>query len=125
MNVSIQLSTIESALPILRLFKSGDVRIIGTRLNGRVGYLCEDNGNDEEDRPYLVMLYDEEIDEAFSASELIPWVPTVGDIVTELHSDQKEVGVVLANDGTTSHIQWKTRSDAPYWPNIRLEPSCD
>jgi hypothetical protein len=111
-----------------RLFKSGDVRIVGTRFNGRVGYLREDNGNEEEDRPYLVMFYDEEDeenDESFSASELSRWIPAIGDIVTELHSDQNEVGVVLANDGTTSHVQWRTRMDAPYWPNIRLEPSCD
>ena len=106
-----------------RQFKPGDVRVVGTRFNGRVGYLREDNGNEEEDMPYLVALYGDETDENFSASELIPWVPKVGDWVTELHSDGGEVGVVLANDGTTSHIQWRTRKDAPYWPNIRLEPA--
>jgi hypothetical protein len=105
-----------------RLFKSGDVRIVGTRFNGRLGWIIEDNGNEEEDRPYLVGLYCEETDENFSASELIPWVPKVGDWVTELHSDGDEVGIILANDGTTSHVQWETRKDAPYWPNIRLEP---
>jgi hypothetical protein len=106
-----------------RQFKSGDVRIVGTRFNGRVGWLSEDNGNEEEDRPYLVGLYGDETDEHFSASELIPWVPQIGDRVVELHTDQSEVGIILANDGTTSHVQWDTRTDAPYWPNIRLEPA--
>jgi hypothetical protein len=106
-----------------RQFKSGEVRIIGARFNGRIGYLAEDNGNEEEDMPYLVMLYGDETDEKFSASELIPWVPKVGDWVTELHSDGNEVGIILANDGTTSHVQWRTLKDAPRWPNIRLEPA--
>jgi hypothetical protein len=108
-----------------RQFKSGEVRIVST---GRVGYLSEDNGNEEEDQPYTVIVYDEGDgpDENFSASELIPWVPQAGDRVIELHSDgNNEVGIgtVLANDGTTSHVQWDTLTDAPYWPNIRLEPA--
>jgi hypothetical protein len=106
-----------------RQFKSGEVRIVGTRFNGRVGYLFEDNGNEEEDRPYRVALYGDETDENFSASELIPWVPKVGDWVAELHSQADEVGIILANDGATSHVQWRTLKDAPYWPNIRLEPA--
>jgi hypothetical protein len=105
-----------------RQFKSGDVRIVGTRFNGRIGYLCEDNGNEEEDKPYLVALYGDDTDEHFSASELIPWVPQVGDRVTELHSNGNDVGTILTNDGTTSHVQWDNLLDAPYWPNIRLEP---
>jgi hypothetical protein len=112
-----------------RRFKWGEVRIVGTRFNGRIGYLFEDNGNEEEDMPYGVLLYgnetapdDDEPDGYFSASELIPWVPKAGDLVTELHSGD-DVGTVLANDGTTSHVQWRTLKDAPYWPNIRLEPA--
>ena len=86
-----------------RQFKSGEVRIVGTRFNGRIGYLCEDNGNGEEERTYLVILYGGEgPDENFSASELIPWVPKVGDWVTEIHSDGDEVGIIIANDG--NHI---------------------
>jgi hypothetical protein len=109
-----------------RLFKSGEVRIIGTRFNGRIGYLLVDNGNEEEDRPYLVSMYGGDYgvsEEFFSASELSPWVPKVGDWVRELHSGGCEVGIILANDGTTSHVEWKTWKDAPYWPNIRLEPA--
>jgi hypothetical protein len=106
-----------------RQFKLGEVRIVGTRFNGRIGWLAEDNGNEEEDRPYLVILCGEETDENFSASELIPWVPKVGDWVTELHSSGHEVGIILANDGTTSHVRWNTLLDAPFWPNIRLEPA--
>jgi hypothetical protein len=34
-----------------------------------------------------------------------------------------DVGTILANDGTTSHVHWDTLKDAPYWPNIRLEPA--
>jgi hypothetical protein len=105
-----------------RLFEHGDVRIVGTQYDGHIGWLIEDNGKEESDRPYLVGLYSEETDENFSASELIPWVPKVGDWVKELHSDEDEVGIILANDGTTSHVQWNTLLDAPYWPNIRLEP---
>jgi hypothetical protein len=107
-----------------RQFKFGDVRIVGKRSNGHIGWLSEDNGNEEEDRPYTVILYEGDgPDENFSASELIPWVPVVGDRVTELHSDGNEVGIILANDGSTSHVQWRTMKDAPYWPNIRLEPA--
>jgi hypothetical protein len=106
-----------------RQFKRGEVRIVGTRFSGRIGHLGGDNGNEEEDRPYLVMLYDVETDEQFSASELIPWVPMAGDWVTEWQSDGHEVGIILANDGNTSHVQWEKRKDAPYWPNIRLEPT--
>jgi hypothetical protein len=107
-----------------RQFQFGEVRIVGTRFNGRIGCLFEDNGNEEEDRPYLVSLYGGDYvdsEEQFSASEMIPWVPQVGDWVTELHGNG-EAGIILANDGTTSHIQWEARKDAPCWPNIRLEP---
>jgi hypothetical protein len=109
-----------------RQFKFGEVRIVGARSTGSIGYLSEDNGNEEEDRPYTVILYDDEgPDENFSASELIPWVPQAGDRVAELHSggDGVGVGTILANDGTTSHVQWDTLKDAPFWPNIRLEPA--
>jgi hypothetical protein len=107
-----------------RQFKSGDVRIVGIRFNRRVGFLFEDNGNEEEGMPYRVALYGDETDENFSASELIPWSPLVGERVMELHSDGDEGrGTVLANDGTTSNVQWDTLLDAPYWPNIRLEPA--
>jgi hypothetical protein len=123
MNASIRASSVESALPFSRLFEPGDVRVVGTRFNGRVGFLFEDNGNEEEDMPYRVALYGDETDENFSASELILWVPKVGDWVTELHSNGEEVGIILANDGTTSHVRWRTLKDAPYWPNIRLEPA--
>jgi hypothetical protein len=47
-----------------RQFKSDEVRIVATRFNGRIGYLCEDNGNGEEDRPYTAAQI------RFSASEL-------------------------------------------------------
>jgi hypothetical protein len=106
-----------------RRFKFGNFRIVGTRFNGRIGLLFEDNGNEPEDMPYRLALCGDETDEDFSASELIPWVPMVGDRVVELNYDDYEVGTVLANDGTTSHVQWDTRTDAPYWPNIRLEPA--
>jgi hypothetical protein len=108
-----------------RKFKSSEVRIVGTRFNGRIGYVIEDNGNEEEDRPYLVCLYGGDYagsEERFSASELTPWVPLVGDWVTEWQSDGRELGKILANDGITSHVQWETLKDASYWPNIRLEP---
>jgi hypothetical protein len=50
-----------------REFKSGEVRVAGTRFNGRIGYLYEDNGNQEEDKYfYFVMLYGDETDEIFS-----------------------------------------------------------
>jgi hypothetical protein len=51
MSASIQASSVGSGLPmpIPRLFESDQyVRIVGTRFNGRVGYLCEDNGSEEE-----------------------------------------------------------------------------
>jgi hypothetical protein len=105
-----------------RQFKFGDVRIIGTRFNGRIGLIIEDNGNEEEDRPYRVALYGDHTDENFSASELISWVPEVGDWVTEMEGRGEEVGIIRENDGKTSHVQWRTLKDAPYWPNIRLEP---
>jgi hypothetical protein len=121
MNVNIQ--ALESAMPIKRLFEPSDVRIVGTRFNGRIGFLFEDNGNEQEDRPYRVALYGDETDENFSASELLRWAPLVGDRVTELDGEGNEVGIILANDGTTSHVQWETWKDAPFWPNIRLEPA--
>jgi hypothetical protein len=89
-----------------RQFKYGDVRVVGTRFKGRVAFLFEDNGNEEEDMPYRVALYGDETEENFSASELIPWSPLVGERVFELHSDGGEVGIILANDGTTSHVRW-------------------
>jgi hypothetical protein len=125
MNASIQSSTIESALPILRLFEPGQyVRVVGTRFNGRVGYLCEDHGCEEEDMPYFVALIDDDhTDENFSASELSLWVPLVGERVVELGHEEDEVGIILANDGITSNVQWRTLKEAPYWPNIRLQPA--
>jgi hypothetical protein len=71
----------------------------------------------------LVSLYDTDADERFSASELVRWVPAVGDLVREMANNEGDIGIILANDGTTSHVQWRTWKDAPYWPNIRLEPA--
>src|SRR5258708_3018696 len=45
-----------------RQFKSDEVRIIGTRFNGRIAYICEDFGNEEEDRPYGAFLYGEKFE---------------------------------------------------------------
>jgi hypothetical protein len=127
-NASIQASTIESALPIPRKFKPGQfVRITADdETNGEVGIIFEDDGDDEYSDPYWVALYDaNDSEKCYSANELIPWVPKVGERVIEANDCGHigDVGVVLANDGTTSHIQWKTLKDAPYWPNIRLEPA--
>jgi hypothetical protein len=124
MNIKVQ-PDMSGAAALPRKFKPGDfVRIVDE--NGEAGIVFEDRGNPENESPYSVALYDDdETEDCFSADKLIPWSPNVGERVIETSDcgDRNEVGIVLANDGLTSHIKWETTTDAPYWPNKRLEPA--
>src|SRR5260370_8977608 len=70
-----------------RKFKPGQyVRIIAADpdYGNETGIVFEDDGDDEENMPYMVGLFDElQSENDFSASELIPWTPRVGERVIE------------------------------------------
>lgn len=110
-----------------RAFDEGQfVRVISNGgFKGEVGIIFEDDGAPETEGPYWVGVFDEfESEESFSASELIPWVPHVGDRVIERGDDEgDEVGTVLACDGYTARILWDGYRLAQEFPVSDLEPA--
>jgi hypothetical protein len=105
-----------------RRFQFGDVRIVGARFNGRVGYLFNDNGNEEEDRPYRVALYCDETDENFSASELTTWSPQNGEHVTEIDNNNSPIGIIVEAGEEESLVVWTGLHRQVSWFNSHLEP---
>lgn len=108
-----------------RKFKVGQfVRIVSDdEYNGNVGLIFEDDNEDEEKQPYNVFVYDEhDNEEWFSASEMIPWVPQVGERVID-PDDEDEAGRVLSVDGETTRVLWDQYPAAQNWPTAELEPA--
>jgi hypothetical protein len=123
---AVHASSVEFAVSIRRLFRPGDVRIVGTRFDGRVGYLFDDNGNEEEDRPYRVALYGDETDENFSASELTLWSPKACDRVIEANNENCVIGIVVdVFDGCAALVKWRGFNRLQGWLFKDLEPACD
>lgn len=109
----------------LRKFRPGDfVRVIADDdTNGIVGMVFEDDGSDEDDFPYWVSLYDvEQSEEPYSADELIPWVPHVGERVIEADVDDEETGTVLSIGNGTVSVLWESFPHAQNWPLSDLDP---
>jgi hypothetical protein len=102
---------VSGAKSLPHTFKTGQfVRVVADdETNGMVGLVFDDDGDDETQDPYWVALYDpDDSEKCYSANELIPWVPKVGERVIETSDCGHigDVGVILANDGTTSsHVQ--------------------
>jgi hypothetical protein len=107
-----------------RRFEFGDVRIVGTRYDGRVGYLFDDNRNEEEDRPYRVALYGDETDESFSASELMLWSPKASERVVEANNEDCVIGIVIdVFDECRALVKWQGFNRLQSWLLADLEPA--
>lgn len=108
-----------------RKFKVGAfVRITADdETNGEVGIVYEDDGSDEYSDPYRVALFDElGSDEWYSANEMTPWLPTVGERVIEAGVENDVGGtVVSANDGV-ANVLWDTFPHPQPWKFSELEP---
>jgi hypothetical protein len=109
-----------------RKFKAGDyVRVVSTddEFANEVGVVFEDDGDHEENMPYSVSIFDEfESEHNFSASELLPWLPEVGErvIVTD---DEDEEGTVVSVDGETARVLWDGYPKPQTWSLSDLEPA--
>jgi hypothetical protein len=94
-----------------RKFKPGNfVRSVADdNTFGTVGMVFDDDGDPEDQDPYWVALYDvEQSEEPFSAYELIPWVPKIGERVIEANNEPEEddEGTVVECDGINVRILW-------------------
>lgn len=111
---------------IARKFVPGQfVRIIADdETNGEVGIIFEDDGTDEYSDPYHVALFDEAASEEwYSANEMVPWLPKVGERVIEAGiDDDDEGGTVLAVANGTAKVLWDSFPHAQDWLVTDLEP---
>jgi hypothetical protein len=111
---------------IPRKFKPGDfVRSVADdNTFGTVGMVYEDDGDPEDQDPYWVALYDvEQSEEPFSADELIPWVPKIGERVIEAGVDDEEEGTVIGWANTiTARVVWDSFPLAQDWLISDLGP---
>jgi hypothetical protein len=120
---AVHASSVEFAVSIRRLFRPDDVRITGTRFDGRIGFLFDDNGNDEEDKPYRVALYGDETDENFSASELTLWSPKASERVVEANNENCVIGIVIdVFDECRALVKWPGFTRLQSWLYADLEP---
>lgn len=93
-----------------------------------VGIIIEDDGDDEENMPYVVGIFDEdESENNFSASELKPWFPLVGERVVESvpegQFDDEDVGTVVGfNDDKTARVLWDSFPHVQEFAVADLEP---
>jgi hypothetical protein len=117
---------VENFTPVTRNFKPGDyVRVVPSDSDfaNEIGFVFEDDGDDEENMPYVVGFFDEEESEnSFSASELIAWVPLVGDRVVA-SDDEDEVGTVIAVVDNAARVLWDEYPSPQNWPLDDLEPA--
>jgi hypothetical protein len=51
--------------------------------DGLTGYIYEDNGGDEESRPYQIAICEHDEERSVSASEVALWSPKAGDVDLE------------------------------------------
>jgi hypothetical protein len=111
---------------VQRKFKEGDfVRSIADdETNGTVGVVFEDDGSEEDSDPYWVGLFDADCSEfPFSAHELIPWVPIVGERVIEADADDDEEGTIVSVADGRAVVLWDSFPLAQDWPLSDLEPA--
>ena len=116
-----------SAFELLaRKFEVGQfVRIIADdETNGEVGFIFEDDGDDELSDPYHVVLFNEDGNEEwYSANEMVLWSPKVGERVVESDVEDDEGGTVLAvgSNGIVK-VLWDSFPHAQDWKATDLEP---
>lgn len=109
-----------------RKFKEGDyVRSVADDdTNGTVGIIFEDDGEPEDEDPYWVGLFNAKGEELpFSANELVPWVPLIGERVIEADVEDDEEGTVVAIlDSGKVRVLWDSFPLAQDWSLADLEP---
>lgn len=117
---------------VQREFKAGDfVRIVGEDFRGEVGIVFEDDGEPEDQDPYWVALFSVEGgEEPFSAHELEPWLPLVGERVVEADVEDDEEGTVICVnavgtdggvDDVSVRVLWDSYPHAQDWLVADLE----
>lgn len=113
--------------PIERKFAVGQfVRITADDdTNGEVGIIYEDDGTDEYSDPYHVALYDDDASEEwYSADEMIPWLPKIGERVIEAGVEDDDEGgtvITVSPDGRVK-VLWDSFPHAQDWLVSDLEP---
>lgn len=103
-------------------FAPGDfVRIVSDdEFNGCVGMVYEVDCDDF----WVALFDDEQSDEPFTANELTPWTPVVGDRVVEAgDEDYEEVGTVIGFRGDIVRVLWDDYPAAQDWRLAELEPA--
>lgn len=109
-----------------RKFSPGQyVRVVSTdnEFPNEVGIVFEDDGDDEENMPYSVGIYDAfDSENNFSASELIPWLPEVDERVVTV-DDEDEFGTVVSIDGDFAVVDWDDYPGTQTWRLSELEPA--
>jgi hypothetical protein len=102
-----------------RAFKVGQY---ANTTDGLTGYIYEDNGGDDECRPYQVAICEHDEERCCSASELVLWSPKSGEPIVEANCEDGEVGEYLHAYGDgTSVVKWKSFP----LPEIRLNTSIE
>jgi hypothetical protein len=117
--------------PPARAFAVGDyVRTLqgfyGDEPGGVIGMVIDDDGDAEDEAPYTVALFIEGDDneEVYSASEIIPWIPEIGDRVLEIDSDDYELGTVVGwSKDDTAAVLWDNYALTQDWLFSDLEPA--
>ena len=93
--------------------------------DGLTGYIYEDNGAPDEDRPYQIAIYERDEERSVSASEVTLWVPNAGDRIVERSFEDGEKGEFLHmyGDGTCV-VKWDTFPLPQIVLCASLEPAC-
>lgn len=102
------------------------VRVVADDFNGVVGMVIADDGDDEDDIPYMVALFDDDgSEEPFDAAELVPWIPFVGERVIEAGVEEDEIGTVLSSIDENNEVRvlWDSFPHDQSWPVSDLEPA--
>ena len=115
---------------VKRSFAAGDFirSIADDGTNGAVGMIIEDDGDPEDMGPYWVALFDKDGTEApYSANELVPWFPAIGDRVLEANVEDTTGGNVIAisTDRKFARVLWDTFPHVQNFAIDDLEPEDD
>jgi hypothetical protein len=84
-----------------------------------IGYIF---GKDGDEYQVVSMERDEEYD--YSASELTPWTPLVGDRVIEADTEGGLAGDIVSGGESASLVKWDGFVCTQTWANADLEPYC-
>jgi len=96
---------------------------IHARTEDGIGYIFAQKG----DR-YQVVSMERAEEREYSADELMPWLPAVGERVVEADDDddlEASIGIIVEAGERTSVVKWEGYVTPQTWLNTNLEPACD